>query len=99
MQGPEVERLLIDRSPAQRLTEADVAEWASDQAVFISSVMEGMQAERQAVADAVVRVGAEPVLFERLGGRDDGPQVAYRDGVSSSDIYVGILGGATASRT
>ena len=54
--------------------------------------MAGMQPERQAVADAVERVGAEPVWFERFGGRDDNPEVAYLGEVSACDVYVGLLG-------
>lgn len=86
------QRLVIDRSPPAHLDDAEIRAWAEHQRAFISSVMRDMGPEREAVASAVERVGATPVLFERLGGRDDGPQLAYLDGVRGSDIYFGILG-------
>lgn len=92
MHEEQPEPIVIDRSPAERLSDAEIRGWAGDQSVFISSVMRGMDAEREAVAAAVEEVGATPVLFERFGGRDDGAQPAYRDGVRGSDIYVGVLG-------
>ena len=64
----------------------------SDQTAFVSSVMDGMTAEREAVRDTVEALGGRVVLFERLGGRDDDAPTAYLSGVRSSDIYVGILG-------
>ncbi|MDX6254232.1 MAG: hypothetical protein QOJ11_566 [Frankiales bacterium] len=70
---------------------ADVAGWAAEQRVFISSVMADLRAERQGVADAVANFGAEPVWFEDFGGRDDDAQAAYLAEVASSTIYLGIL--------
>ena len=64
----------------------------SEQTVFVSSVMAEMTAEREAARSAVEDLGGKVVVFERLGGRDDGPETAYLSGVHSSDIYVGILG-------
>jgi len=64
----------------------------SEQTVFVSSVMAGMTAERVAASDVVEGMGGRVLLFERMGGRDDGAEVAYLTGVRSSDIYVGILG-------
>ena len=93
MRDPQEGRLVVDRSPAQHIGAAEVRAWGSDQTVFILSVMRDMQPERAAVAAAIERVGATPVMFERLGGRDDGPQLAYLEGVRGADIYVGILGG------
>jgi len=92
MRDPQEARLIIDRSPAQHIEAADLRAWGAGQTVFISSVMRDMEPERAAVAAAIERVGATPVMFERLGGRDDGPQLAYLDGVRGSDIYVGVLG-------
>lgn len=86
-------QVLIDVAAAAETPEEDaVREWLAGQRVFVSSVMDGMEAERQAVAEAVRKVGAKPVLFEEFGGRDDDPSGAYIAEVASSDIYVGILG-------
>lgn len=68
-----------------------VRAWAEDQRVFVSSVMDGMTAERRAVVAGVEAVGAEPVWFEGFGGRDDDAQVAYLSEVASSTVYVGVL--------
>jgi hypothetical protein len=86
------ERIVIDLGSADVLSDAEVRAWASDQRVFVSSVMGGMEAVREAVAAAIEDVGAAPVLFERLGGRDDDAETAFLTGVDSSDIYVGVLG-------
>lgn len=82
----------VDRSPPEPLTPAELRGWMSGQTVFVSSVMAGMSAEREAVRVAVEDLGGRVLLFERLGGRDDDAQTAYLAGVRSSDIYVGILG-------
>lgn len=68
-----------------------VRAWGEDQRVFVSSVMAGMTAERQAVVAGVESVGAAPVWFEGFGGRDDDAQVAYLSEVASSTVYVGVL--------
>ena len=69
-----------------------IATWAGDQRVFVSSVIDGMADEREAVVAAVETEGAEPVWFEGFGGRDDDAQAAYLSEVASSTLYVGILG-------
>lgn len=84
--------LVVDRTPPAQLDEADLRAWAASHTIFISSVMAGMKAERDAVAAAAERVRAPVIRFEDLGGRDDDAATAYLDGVRSSDIYVGILG-------
>jgi hypothetical protein len=86
------EVLIVDHGPPVPLTDADVRIWATNQRVFVSSVMAGMERERVAVAEAVESLGAAAVLFERLGGRDDDAETAFLDGVRSSEVYVGILG-------
>lgn len=89
----EEEPLIIDRAAAAaRLSREQVREWAADKRVFISSVMEGLEAERRAVAEAVREIGAEPVWFEEFGARDQDPEQAYLSEVDLSDVYVGILG-------
>jgi hypothetical protein len=85
--------LLVDRAAAAETpTSEAVREWASDQRVFISSVMAELVEERRASAEAVRAVGARPIMFEDFGGRDADPEDAYLTEVESSDIYLGILG-------
>ena len=85
--------LVVDRGAASEpLAEEEFRAWAREQRVFISSVMDELREERRAVADRAEALGAEPVLFERFGGRDDDPEAAYTHEVASSTIYVGILG-------
>jgi hypothetical protein len=74
------------------LSDREFANWAARKRVFISSVIEGMEHERQALADAVSHLGAEPVWFEEFGGRDQDAEQAYLAEVASSDIYIAILG-------
>ncbi len=54
--------------------------------------MVDLKPERAAVATAIDSAGAEPVLFERFGGRDDEPERAYLSEVHRSTIYLAILG-------
>ena len=60
--------------------------------MFVSSVMGGMRAEREAAVRAISNVGARPVWFEGFGGMDVDPGDAYTAQIASSDIYLGILG-------
>ena len=84
--------ITVDRSSPEPLTTAELQAWMSEHPVFVSSVMAGMTAEREAARDVVEGIGGKVLLFERLGGRDDEAEIAYLTGVRSSDIYVGILG-------
>jgi hypothetical protein len=85
--------LLIDRAAAaSRPDQQAIREWAADQRVFISSVISGYSEYRQAAVAAVEALGAEPVCWERFGGRDSDPNEAYLAEVRSSSIYVGLLG-------
>lgn len=85
--------LVIDAAAAAAAsTPAELAAWARDQRVFISSVMADLADERRAAAAAITDLGAEPVWFEAFGGRDDDPQAAYLAEVASSHVYLGILG-------
>ena len=52
----------------------------------------GQGAERAGVAEAIEKLGAAAVWFERFGGRDDDPEAAYLSEGRGSDVYVGILG-------
>ena len=87
------EALLIDRAAAaERPAPAAVAEWAAQQRIFVSSVIEGYGDRRKSAVAAIEQLGATAVWFERFGGRDSDPNQAYLDEVRSSDIYVGLLG-------
>ncbi len=90
--GQPTEQLLVNLAPAPVPADAEVQAWAADQHVFVSSVMGGMTAEREAVVRAITTVGAQPVWFEAFGGMDDDPEDAYTAHVASSDLYLGILG-------
>ncbi|MHB1801246.1 MAG: DUF4062 domain-containing protein [Actinomycetes bacterium] len=84
--------LVIDAAAAAATpTDAELAAWARDQRVFISSVMADLADERRTAAATITTLGAEPVWFEAFGGRDDDPQGAYLAEVDSSHIYLGIL--------
>jgi len=85
--------LLIDRAAAaSRPDEQAIRDWAADQRVFISSVISGYSEYREAAVAAVEALGAEPVCWERFGGRDSDPNESYLAEVRSSAIYVGLLG-------
>jgi hypothetical protein len=87
------EQLLLDRAASvRRLTDEEVRSWGEEQRIFVSSVMDGYEGPREAAARAIESVGAEPVMFERFGGRDSDPEGAYLAEVESSSIYVGLLG-------
>lgn len=61
--------------------------------VFISSVISGFEAERQAVRTAVESLRLEPIMAERdFGAKPYSSQEACLDGVRQSDVYVGIFG-------
>jgi hypothetical protein len=85
--------LLVDRAAAaSRPEEPAIRDWAAEQRVFLSSVMDGYGDYREAAVAAIEAVGAEPVWFERFGGRDSDPNDAYLGEVRSSTIYLGLLG-------
>ena len=57
--------------------------------VFVSSTLQELAAERQAVRDAVNRLRLVPVMFE-LGARPHPPRQLYRAYLAQSQIFVGI---------
>ena len=65
------------RTPDQRLR------------VFVSSTLQELAAERQAVRDAVTRVRLVPVMFE-LGARPHPPREVYRSYLAQSQVFVGV---------
>src|SRR5215472_15836903 len=65
------------RTPDQRLR------------VFMSSTLQELAAERQAVRDAVTRLRLVPVMFE-LGARPHPPREVYRSYLAQSQVFVGV---------
>lgn len=85
--------LLIDRAAAAvKPDDAAVREWGAGQRVFVSSVIDGYRDFRDAAITAIEEIGAEPVVFERFGGRDSSPYEAYLSEVRASTVYVGLVG-------
>jgi len=67
----------VIRTPDQRLR------------VFVSSTLQELAAERQAVRDAVERLRLVPVMFE-LGARPHPPRQVYRSYLAQSQLFVGV---------
>lgn len=67
----------VIRTPDQRLR------------VFVSSTLQELAAERQAVRDAVTRLRLVPVMFE-LGARPHPPRRLYRAYLAQSQVFVGV---------
>jgi predicted ATPase len=67
----------VIRTPDQRLR------------VFVSSTLEDLAAEREAVRAAIEQLRLTPVMFES-GARAHPPQAVYRAYLEQSDIFVGI---------
>ncbi len=65
------------RTPDQRLR------------VFVSSTLQELAAERQAVRDAVTRLRLVPVMFE-LGARPHPPRELYQSYLAQSQVFVGV---------
>jgi hypothetical protein len=73
----EPEAVVIERSGPVAPGHADVDAWLGDQHVLISTIIEGMRAERQAVANAVESARGHAVWLERFGGHDNDAEGAY----------------------
>src|SRR5499433_1703845 len=67
----------VIRTPDQRLR------------VFVSSTLQELAAERQAVRDAVASLRLAPVMFE-LGARPHPPRQVYRAYLAQSQVFVGV---------
>ena len=67
----------VIRTPDQRLR------------VFVSSTLQELADERQAVRDAVTRLRLVPVMFE-LGARPHPPRQVYRSYLAQSQVFVGV---------
>src|SRR5580700_6155100 len=57
--------------------------------VFVSSALQELAPERQAVRDAVTRLRLVPVMFE-LGARPHPARQVYRDYLAQSQIFIGL---------
>ncbi len=57
--------------------------------VFVSSTLQELAAEREAVRDAVTLLRLVPVMFE-LGARPHPPRRVYRAYLAQSQVFVGI---------
>ena len=66
--------------------------------VFVSSVMRGFAAEREATRRAVETLRHVPIMAEDFGATATTPQVACLEGVRQSDIYVGVFGARYGTR-
>ncbi len=60
--------------------------------LFISSLVRGLEAERDAAAAAIRSLGHEPRRAEDFGVSPDSPQIVCRAGVRESDLTILILG-------
>lgn len=60
--------------------------------VFISSVMRGFEAHRQAAIASVRLLGHHPIVAEDFGASNESPQAACLQGVRSADVTVLLLG-------
>jgi len=60
--------------------------------VFISSVMEGYEAFREAAAQGIRRAGCDPVRAEDFAAASTSPRNACLDGIRSADAVVLLLG-------
>jgi uncharacterized protein YwgA len=84
--------LIVDvASSRRRLPPEEFHAWAATRTVFLSSEMGALAPLRRQVSQALRQVGFSVVAFEDLGGRDEGVEHAYMDGVARSDVYVGIV--------
>jgi hypothetical protein len=66
--------------------------------VFISSLISGMQAERQAVKQAVLDLGHQPVMAEDFRAQPRSSQIACLDGIRQSAAVVLIVGSGYGAR-
>jgi Domain of unknown function (DUF4062) len=57
--------------------------------VFVSSSLQELAPERQAVRDAVTRLRLVPVMFE-FGARPHPPRRLYRAYLAQSQVFVGV---------
>lgn len=66
--------------------------------VFISSLISGMQAERQAVKQAVLYLEHQPVMAEDFRAQPRSSQIVCLDGIRQSGAVVLIVGSGYGAR-
>ena len=66
--------------------------------IFISSLISGMQAERQAVRQAILDLGHQPVMAEDFRAQPRSSQIACLDGVRQSAAVVLLVGAGYGAR-
>ncbi|MEV0716621.1 DUF4062 domain-containing protein [Asanoa sp. NPDC050611] len=59
--------------------------------VFVSSTLDELATEREAVSEAVLRLHLAPVMFEQ-GARPHAPRDVYRAYIAQSHVFVGVYG-------
>ena len=85
--------LIIDiASTSRTLGGEELRRWAESHTAFVSSEMQQLRPERDAVGQALRELGLRVIRFEDLGGRDETAERAYLDGVARSDVYIAIVG-------
>lgn len=60
--------------------------------VFVSSTMENLKSEREALRRLIDELGQVPILAENFGARIYSPKQACLDGVQQCDVFVLVLG-------
>ena len=60
--------------------------------IFISSLITGMEAEREAVKRAITALGHRAVMAEDFGATAGSPQIVCLEGVRKADVFVLIVG-------
>jgi hypothetical protein len=86
--------LVVERSahPAP-LSDERYRAWMAGRPIFVSSLMDAeINPFREAVRTHLHAMGANPVMWEEITPRDEGPQRAYLGGVDRSAIFLLILG-------
>jgi len=88
------DNLIIERRTAPPpIDEARFGAWMQDRPVFVSSTMDDeMTPARTALRAALRSWGGEPVMWEEITPRDQGPRDAYLAGADRSDVFVLLLG-------
>jgi len=88
------DNLIIEgRAAPPPIDEARFRAWMQDRPIFVSSTMDDeMSPARSALRTAIRSWGAEPVMWEEITPRDQGPRDAYLEGVDRSQIVLLLLG-------
>ncbi len=60
--------------------------------IFISSIIKGFEKERKSAKAAIQSLSMQPIMAEDFSAKPYSPKTACSEGVSNSDVYLGILG-------